>query len=498
MSNFDNQKIMHVKAGCLPPDDLLEFILSKKPNAFGFVVQNVADGKPDLSIIREDATGINLTELQQLFLNAKDFPLSVYFAKLAAGYNPADIQPFILKDGEDNSFMALMFEGTINGHDNPVNRTEQFNVVNGVIIPQITEWCEDFDGDLDKITAKLTGERFSKTVMETIGHRGILHIVPLEGDIINIGKNELGLDADWGWITQKDGYGDAVAKVDEPVVEKKRGFWKGGGAKATVASVPEVKQTEKGYPDKKDEAPALVARPPSWCHKNDDVKLWYNIVGNKPEGQLKAMIPANWKKRLPIMIQNFEAAKIGNLQDFTAYALKRTMQTTGATAETSAGEVVNSASPVLPKKNEKDITGVAGDVELPIIGPKDLEAVLEIVAKVDSNSKKIKDPKAMQAEETEYLLFNKAVGVTIEETMNWPVSGIFAIAKTDHRAAALMAIMYRNLYRNLKNGSVTIDKTDKSVTTTTVIGDTKKVESISTEAPIVPKKAGFWGTKKAA
>jgi len=491
MSNFDNQKIMHVKAGSLPPDDLLEHILSKKPNAFGFVVQNIADGKPDLSIIREDATGINITELKQLFINAKDFPLSVYFAKLAAGFDASDIQPFIISDGNNDPFMALMFEGTINGHDNPVNHTEQYNLVNGILIPTVQEWCEDFEGNLDKIAAKLKGAVFEKNLMAHVGHRGILHIVPLEGDTINIGRNELMLEGEWGWISQKDGFGDVkvVEKAAEP--EKKRGFWKGGGATATKASVPAVEQkTEKGYPEKTaSEEPMLAAKPPSWCHKNDDVKMWYQMVGNEPTGQLKSVVPAAWKKRLPIIVKNFEAVKIGDLKSFTDYALKRTMLTTGATAETSSGKPVASGQPpMLPEKNAKDITGVAGDVELPIIGPRELEAVLETVSKIDSNSKKIIDPKEMQAQEKAYPMFSEAVGVKVEEMLNWPVSGLFAIAKTDYRAGVLLAIQFRNLYRNLKNVTTKVETEDK-VTTTTTTGGTTKVESVA--------RKGFWGKKAA-
>ena len=64
------------------------------------------------------------------------------------------------------------------------------------------------------------------------------------------------------------------------------------------------------YPAKPKEAkaPELAARVPDWCHKNDDVKLWYKIVSGENH--------PGWKRRLPCVVKDFEAVKIDNL-DYT-------------------------------------------------------------------------------------------------------------------------------------------------------------------------------------
>jgi len=499
--NVNNQTILHVKAGHLPPDDMLELLLGKKPNAFGFTVQSTFEGKPDLAVVREDATNMSLSELKGLFTNAKDDPITVWLGKLKDGYDPEDIQPFLVRDSNNDAFITIFLEGDIVGNDEPAKHTEQSNYVNGILIPKILEWCDDFDGDLDKITKKLTSDTFNREFLMHVGHRAVLHVVPLEGDTINAGKNEIGIpDADWGWVSQCQGYGET--KEQEPEVEKPtaKRFW--GGRKAenavlgpdgkpvhdagTKSSVPTVTpKSEQKYPadsrtagNKDGAAPHLVARIPAWIKTNDDVKLWYDIVSGS--------IHPQWKKRLPCTIKDMEAVKIDNLLDFRNYALKKKMQTTGTMPETSAGK---------PPEDLKIISGVAGDKELPIIGPKELEKVLDYVAKhLDGNSKGIIPPTEMQAIEKQLPNFATAIGMKPEETLNWPVGFLKGIGQTDIMALVLYAIQWRQIARPYvqKGVNTTVTKSGES---------TVKIESVAMShvlskdelKPSAKKK--FWGGK---
>jgi len=49
----------------------------------------------------------------------------------------------------------------ISSADDDKKHTEQYNYVNGIPFRDL-EWCEDFDGDLDKIAKKLTGDTFNR------------------------------------------------------------------------------------------------------------------------------------------------------------------------------------------------------------------------------------------------------------------------------------------------------------------------------------------------
>lgn len=497
--NVDNQTILHVGAKQLPPDVLFKHILEKrKPNAFGFVVQNVENGKPDLSITREDASNLSFDELKKLFVAAKEFPISCYFGKLTTSYDPDDIQPFVITDGDDNPFIAIMLEGTINGHDDPREHTEQYNYCKGILIPKITEWCEDFEGDLEKIAAKLRGDVFKNEFMMHVGHRAALHIVPVEGDMINLGKNDLAGIYDWGSISiAGDWDKPAATSVPAEAAPKKGGF---GWGKNKAAAVPGVTTDgngihtvtgkdgkpvhDAGTKVEKKEAPNLAARPPAWLLKNDDLKLWYRIVGHKSE--------SNWKKRLPCIVVDFEAAKIDNLRDFLTYALKKQLETSGATA-TSSGKPPAETG----KQDVKNISGVAGDVELPIIGPKQLEKVLEFVAEhLDGNSKEIIDPKEMQGIEKELPKFSAAVGLSVQETINWPLAGLIGIGNTDVKALALYAMEWRALARPHVIAAVQKETKGNIETTRTDLGNgSSKTESIDKGTPA--KKGFGWGKKAA-
>jgi hypothetical protein len=501
--NVDNQILLHVKAGHLPLDALLQLLLKKKPNAIGFAIQNIHEGNPDLAITQEDATNLSFDDLKTLFDNAKEWPLTAYFGGLKEGYKPEDIQPFVIKDGNDNPFMSLFLEGTMVGNDDPSDHTEHYNYVNGLLIPKILEWCEDFEGDVEKILAKVRGDLFKKEFMGNVGHRAVLHMMPVEGDSVNLGKNEIGEDTDWGWISQKI---EAVkeVKVEAPVqVEAKAGRF--GWGKKPQASVPAVapKVDEKGihhiaeakaegaYPAKpsKSSTTNISARPPAWTKSNDDVKLWYDIVGGAVHPQ--------WKKRLPCIVQDFEAAKIDNLHDFKSYAMGKKLKTTGATS-TSAGKVPEATAVA----DKKAITGAAGDPALPIIAPKQLEKVLEFVSKhLDTNSKEIVAPKIIQEMEEALPKFSEAVGLDFMETINWPVNGLVGLGKEDLMALVCYAVEWRSKYRALKTGqleagsNVKVTKTGEGTVKTESIAAPKEVKP----AAVAAKSSRFgWGGKKAA
>jgi hypothetical protein len=75
--------------------------------------------------------------------------------------------------------------------------------------------------------------------------------------------------------------------------------------------------------------------------------------------------------------------------------------------------------------------------------------------------------------------------------LNWPVSGLFALAALDRRAVVLMALEYRKLWRNTLKAEdlVGTSKPDGVVTTQTTDlgGGAKAVESVVTPAAAKPR-----------
>jgi hypothetical protein len=503
--NTDNQTILHIKAGHLAPAEMLTFILNKKPNVTGFMVQDEGGG---IQMGREDATNLDFATVDKLQNDAKECNKTLFFGKFHDGYNVEDIQPFVLANGADD-FMGIMIEGDIVGHDSDKSHTEHYNFVHGVLIPKIAEICEDFEGDTAKIIAKLGKPDFKSSFLMHVGHRAVLHVMPLTGEPVLVDKNDLKMEFDWGWVSQAIDYGK---KIEAPVAQTPKKVY-GFGAKKTEASSPAISMDDKGVhhinPNAskptmtaktsvpaapKTELPTAKYTPPTWLFKNDDVRFFYeHLLGEVPKNAIK-------KKFGIVPKQNHELLKIDNYEDFKNYRLTQAMKPTGATAtkqERVAAAMSSTATPA-PADTPPLPAQPTNPTELPILNPKELEQTLDFVAKyLDKNSKEMIPPQEVQKIEKEIEKFSSQVGLKLEETMNWPVSQLFALAGTNAKALVLHLLEWRAYARPFMQAELKAKAKDNvpmttETTTTQLTPGTTKTES-------VVKKAVFgFGKKKVA
>lgn len=504
------QTLLTKKDGFVAPTELLQIILARKPNAFGFAVQDKTGESPELSIVREKGTP-SLAQVQEFFGNAKDFPALVYFGELGDDHPTDDIQPFILRDGDDNPFLAIGFEGDVSKFADPASgHTEEYNFATKIIIPSLLEICEYADGDLEKILAKVNAPLFNDNLLAHLGHRGSLTIMPVDGDPVWLGKNELGEAYDWGQVSNRHGYGDAKQEpAPVAAAPKKNRFSFGSKKEAPVqdAATPGTAERTSVLPagvtaghgttadpvkGSKERAPE---RPPSWVHKNSDLDMWYQVVAGHIPAQKKKRIPIIPttdrlpKDRADLLHLRAEQMKIGK----TGTAVDNTAKIEAPKTETSAGA----------PKSGAEIAARRAEENSPIINAKDMEKLLDLVAKTfDSNSNEVMPIAELQALEKKLGDFSASVGVTPFEMLNWNVAGLFAIARTDYRAMVLAFIEMRKLWRNTLKAEDLVGTSKPAVTTTTTkIGDNStKTESIVHEAPpAAAKKKGFsFGGKKVA
>lgn len=529
--NVDNQTILHIKAGHLPPKQLLELLIGKKPTAFGFAVQE--DAGADMQTVQEDGENLEMDNLEQFSEGRKERPTTLYFGNLKKPYDGEDIQPYTLKDGDGNTFLSLFSEGDIVNHDNPASHTEHYNFVVGTVLPKIIEWCNDFDGDIEKIMAKINGDVFKKDVLSHIGHRGLLHILPFKGAAATIsqnvfGDNTLGREFDWGWISMSHGFGEEVKATAEPA---KKGGW-GYGPKKIVEAVKSAVTTKQNPPgvhnvgdtvkDKpqdaatagthdrsKDKAPEIAVKPPAWLLKNNDVQDFYKIVSGKSH--------PGWKRRLPAVItQNHSVLQCKNLDEFNAWRLQNFKDGTAAmtsNTQTKQERLSSSQQDETHKTTTQPERSVPNNPDdLPIIEPKELERVLDFIAKhLDGNSKEIMPPQEMQKTEAALPKFSDATGTKLEEMLNWPVSGLFGIAGVDPRAMVLYALQWRSYARpyllaemkaknkdGVKMTTETVTKTEKLGDNTTKTESVVKQVPVKEAAPAAKKGWGYGGNKKVA
>lgn len=498
------QTVLGKEIGHTVPVDLLKIILKQGPTAFGFAVQCTDDaGNLDLSVTRE-AGAPKIEELVEFMNNAKDYRALMTFGMLGTKFNNDDILPLILNDGDDKPFMAIGLEGDFPKFSNiEGGRTDEFNLANSIIIPSLLEICELTDGDLSKIVAALGRDSFNNNFLAQIGHRGVMTILPVEGEFLHFGKNDIGETYDWGFTSNKFSFGDAVQEPEAKAEEPKKKFSFGKKTAATLpkdvatpdtaprSSVPAV-SSSKGNTDIADtKAKGKVVPLPSWVHKNEDIKSFYEMVyGQRPQ---------NWKKRIPVIVPE-ETAIPSNIEELHAWAAERAK---GRITEASAAAVKPAATATAAPapKSGSEIAAAREDADLPIIPAKDMEKLLDFVAKnTDSKTTTMMTPSEIQALEKKWGTFSTSIASSPLEMYHWPISVWFALAKQEPRALVLAMREYANLwYGTLKAEDLvgtSVTKTPAATTTVTKTGDTTKVESVSNEAAPAPRRG--WFTKKAA
>lgn len=497
MNSIGKQTVISVLAGHEVPVEVLQIMLDKKPIQFGFTVQGEEKGAPDLSTIRTNDIP-TLEQLVEMNTNTKAFNVHLYFGFLEGKVDERNIQPFLCVDGDDTPYLSVMVEGVFSKYNEPQSYTEELNLFDNFIYPEIENILELTDGSMDKMIKHLSSDRFNKAFLEHVDHRAVLHILPLEGDPITNFKNELGETYPWGYMSQRHGYGDAA---QEPEIKKvdtaKKGWWQKKGsavAKVTAEKPPVLKEeTKTSVPEvkpKQDEKKRDKAvRPPSFIHSNGDIKAWYTAV--------TGVVPGNWKKRLPAIVKH-EVPEWKDLKEFQAWV---TSQKVGATSTNKTETAVlpkNAETLHLPKDAEKQVSAGTGV----ILNKKELEGALDYVSKyLDGQSAEIPDPKTIQSMETKVPTLSESLAFDATSYLNWPRAALMKFFHEHPTAAALAFIEVRDMLRpHIKvtaevKKAVAEDKVEeeKVVTTTTKSGE----GTVHTSSKVVPNK-GSWWKKKAA
>jgi hypothetical protein len=476
------QTILTKRAGFDVPTELLVNILNRKPTAIGMVVQDTSGDKPSLAIHRESGTPA-MGQLNEFQKNAHDLNVMMYFGELGPKFAKEDTQPITIDDGDGKPFLCLGIEGDYPKHALPNSgHTDEYNYATSILIPSLLDILNLTGGDFDKIVERINEDRFNDTnILSQIGHRGSVTIFPLVGEPIWLGKNDMGEAYDWGECSNRHGYGDAKQDPIEQPAPKKGGFSFGGFSKKTETSPPssaaaaETKAEVKKTSVPEVSAKTVAVKVPDWVHKNDDKRVWYHMVAG--------CLPERWKNKVPVIpvIPIDKLPKdLSDLLHWQAEELKRKASAPVIANKEEIKPVKTETSAGAPKSGA-EIAAMRAAENVPIIGAKDMEKILDFVAKnLDASGNEI--PSVAQIQEIEKKLgdFTASVGSTPFEALNWPAAGLFALAALDRRAPVLLALEYRKLWRNTLKTEDLVGTAPKSTTTETKIGDNgKKVESIA-------------------
>jgi len=441
---MNNSVILEKKAGQIIPKEMIELALKNCPTVSGFAVR---DGDGIAYEFSDKATSADaIMKLQDA---VKEHPLFLFLGNWVNGFDvKKDIQPFCLKDGEDNNIVAYFCEGDFPKHTK-AGRTDEGNLSADFIDPILSDIYETVEGDPGKFTAKLHSPVFKTQLQATIGHRGLFAFLPPIGDPIVIGQNELGGEFEWGNTSQLFGFGEKKAEVPITAavaegagkVKRKFSSFLGGTHEKPAASVPETKPTAIEAPKPPVEAPktdtAITAGkvqvfPPPKLTGGARNK-WFRLMngGELPPNHQSQKTAVHVSPEVSEIAKRFNSistqAEVGQLEDALKGKSTET-QAPVASGQPPASQILRpSPADYLPTMNDQEMT----------------ETTKLLAAWYDKDKAKRPSPLDIQKAEAKWPVFSEKVGIKLEEILFWPVADIGALPD---KAKTLLILELRRLY----------------------------------------------------
>lgn len=223
---MNHQVIIAKKAGHDIPRGYLQTVLKHCPTYHGLVTQDNVDGQPLLESAAEPRS-IDIDELCKTTAALKDIPAWLVFGNTTQDFNPeTDMMPYIFQatgaDGKDTQdILAVMLEGDFPNYTKVgEGHTEEYNLWEDFIFPTLLEKFEASQ-DVEDFYRRLRASAFEQAVMNTVKHRAACVFVPLTGDAIEFGRNEIGASYDWGHTSNTFGWGtqSSLTKAATAAVE---------------------------------------------------------------------------------------------------------------------------------------------------------------------------------------------------------------------------------------------------------------------------------------
>lgn len=474
--------IVSVKAGHTVPRAYLELVL-KNCNVAGFAIQE--DGK--LTTDQNDVPP-NIDDVLSLDEESKDCNRTYYFGNFGEGFNSDDVQPFVMRVGEDDSedILAIFAEGDFPGYTQENGRSDEYNLMEEIILPTLMQSYEHCEGDLDKFFAGLDNKLFKKNLLNTGSHRCVFQFVPSSGDPVAIGNNDLGGEFEWGAVSQLHGYSEGKAA---PAAPAKKGWWN-RGSKAT--STPAPKKEEEAKPDaapdpKKTETAPVV--PIKTADEYEEISPPPTLHGKPKKAWIRRQLglsandklPAGWKEP-NFKIRVKKRAVVHSLQDLDKLGAVNTEAANDKPAATAkAGAPRTQINK--PQGNKLKAAADAATQIMPILSAEERKEVDDYLTKYLNGSEVTNNPLEIQKEEQKYPYWSEATGRPFEEILSMPISLLFALAEMKPKAVVLMLIEARRKWveasgtklEDLVNTDVEETEEDAEAPVETVVEQVKNV-----------------------
>lgn len=510
------QTIIRKKAGMIIPREFLEAALRKCPTASGFAVQDVTDGVKSLETDEFDKT-ITVDNLMALNEKTKDYEAVFWLANLTGKWDKFDVQPFSInvkpadaKEGDkETTVLSFFVEGDFPKFTGDGTHTEAYNFAHEIIIPMIEEMFEAVDGDVGKFTARLHSPLFKKNLEAHIGHRGVFVFLPLEGNAIPFGQNELGGEYDWGEVSQNHGYGKTKALTVDNLKKLKFNIFKKSEPEAKPDGLYTISDPKPAapHPDAPKDAPKTDIPAP----KTDSTRTKVEVTVPK---QLQGDSRNAW---IRLFTEGGELPKNHQMKDlkiwvyadqepFTREPVSTKQEVKALGTRMKSGK---SAEPIDMKGAHEQIDKTAKKEEparspsdfIPSMDDKDMTEQTTILASFIDRDK-VPSAVEIQKLEAEWPTYSQKMGIPFGDLLRYTVADFMKLAKGHKPSVMVILEMRRKLMemvsaeklKDLIGAAVVKKETAKHVEAKALLQPDPKATTTSASPPTV--KRNILGLKK--
>lgn len=246
---MNNSVIIRKLPGHAIPIGYLQEALKNCPTCFGIAIQDKDDAKNAVLETSAEMKTLTADDLFKTIEACKDLSMVIHLGKFTDNFNEVDdLQPFVFQmaakdeDGAED-ILAVFMEGDFPNYTIPDGgHTDEYNLWEKFIFPMMLEKFDLANSDLEDFFNRLRSSTTEQAIMNTVGHRAAVVFVPLEGEPIPFGRNDLGGQFDWGTTSNRFKWGDPslLDKAAEAAVSAVK---KSGGRLSRLmgtAAAPEV------------------------------------------------------------------------------------------------------------------------------------------------------------------------------------------------------------------------------------------------------------------
>ncbi len=422
------QTIIHAKAEHQVPKEFWEAALRKCPTVSGFAVRDTSDDKTTLEVEHYTQT-VTVDDMLMLDGRTKEYERVYYLANLPGTHTKDDVQPFVLTIMEDEQdtigvdILSFFLEGDFPKYSDPKSdHTDEYNFAHEIVIPTLQDMFLAADQDVAVFTAALHKPLFEKSLMAHAGHRAAFVFLPLSGDPVKFGNNELGLGDDWGSCSQHFDF----AKVEKPIIAAvTKAAGKFGIFKKTepalpdgVYHTPEKKPVEAPKTDTAINAGKKLVKPPPKLDKSGKNR-WLRLFngGDLPKDHDHRDFQGLWISP--------EALPYAQRQDISTLA-----QVDALGIEMRKGV----------KAPVKDMKPPAISDYIPVLSDKEMTDLTGTLAKFIDRDK-VPSALDIQKMEAPWPVFSEKSGVPFTDTFRWRLGE--EISRLDRKALELLYLETR-------------------------------------------------------